>query len=78
MEEGKTLIRLNEFYCPVRAALDKMTLKERQSLLRLVVDAIGVEDGGINVEAIIPLDQGGALRNSYRELVEPRRISQFT
>ena len=74
----QSLDRLNEFCYGVRAGLENMSFEERQRFLRLVIEAIVVEDGCIKVETIIPPHHEGTLRNARGELVEPCRISQYS
>ena len=70
--ERQGLKQMNEFCSRVSSALDNMSFEERQRFLRLVVDAIVVEDGCIKVETILPPGNEGTLRNVRGELVEPR------
>ena len=54
--ERQALARLEAFSEMVSQGLESLTFEEKQSLLRLVVEKIVVEEGKVRVEAIIPLD----------------------
>ena len=56
--EHQALNRLEAFSEMVSQGLESLTFEEKQSLLRLVVERIVVEEGKVRVEAIIPLDDG--------------------
>jgi len=63
LKRGKTAGQITDFCSRVGTGLNQMNFEERQQLLRLIVDAIVVEDGSVKVETIIPPDQNGTLRN---------------
>ena len=48
-----SLDRLNEFCYGVRAGLENMSFEERQRFLRLMIEAIVVEDGCIKVDSLV-------------------------
>jgi len=54
--ERQALARLEAFSEMVSQGLESLTFEEKQSLLRLVVEKIVVDEGKVRVEAIIPLD----------------------
>jgi len=55
--ERQALTRLEAFRETVSQGLENLTFEERQSLLRLLVEKIVVDEGKVRVEAIIPLDE---------------------
>ena len=55
--ERQALTRLEAFRETVSQGLENLTFEERQSLLRLIVEKIVVDEGKVRVEAIIPLDE---------------------
>ena len=66
------LNQLNQFCQRVIQGMDEMTFDERQQLLRLVVERITVEDGRVNIETVIPVDNRKDQLCARRgELVEP-------
>ncbi len=67
---------LGRFCRQISQGLDAMTFEERQQLLRLVVERVIVEDGHVQVDAIIPAPQDGELCNRRGELVEPRNLAR--
>jgi site-specific DNA recombinase len=69
--EQQALARLGEFCSRVGQGLENMTFEERQQFLRLVVEAITVDQGRIKVEAVVPPELDGKLCNVRGELVEP-------
>ena len=72
-EQGakSALQHLERFCDQVSQGLEAMTFEERQTLLRLVVESVTVDDGLVRVAAVIPTDSNGELRNARGELVEP-------
>jgi hypothetical protein len=63
VSEQQSLARLGEFCSRVGQGLENMTFEERQQFLRLVVEAITVDQGRIKVEALIPTELDGKLCN---------------
>ena len=48
---------MEEFYDRVSEGLESISFKDRQKLLRLVVEGITVEDNSVGTVTIIPPDQ---------------------
>ena len=71
-DSRKSLSHLESFCRQVATGLESMEFDEKQQLLRLLVDRITVENGGVKIEAVIPAGPGDdKLRSRCGEPVEP-------
>ena len=62
---------LKAFCDRVGEGLEGMSFEDKQHFLQLVVEGIAVEDNRVKVKTVIPIEEGGELRNVRGELVEP-------
>jgi hypothetical protein len=72
MDSERALEQLEAFCTTISHGLDDMDDDDRKLLLQLVVERVIVVGGHVTIETIIPMGDGGRLRNPHPEPVEGR------